>query len=157
MGKTFLVITKDIHQMETVITTCQGCGCDILNTRTTKGRLKKWCTDACRQRWRYQYDHSTINRNTYTEQKARGYANKWKALQLKGCRCQTCGESRPATLCFHHRDPSQKELKLDGRSFANRKWDTLKEEIDKCDLLCHNCHNMLHYGDGWGEFLQTLV
>jgi hypothetical protein len=143
--------------MITTITTCQGCGCDILNERITKGRLKKWCSNACRLRWRYQNDPITVNRNTYTEQKARGYSNKWKALQYKGGKCQTCGEDRPATLCFHHRDPFQKELKLDGRSFANRKWNTIKEEVDKCDLLCHNCHHILHYGDSWGEFLQTLV
>jgi predicted HNH restriction endonuclease len=98
-----------------------------------------------------------MNRNTYTEQKERAYSNKWKALQYKGAKCQTCGEDRPATLCFHHRDPSQKELRLDGRSFANRKWDTIKEEVDKCDLLCHNCHHIVHYGNSWGEFLQTLV
>jgi hypothetical protein len=98
-----------------------------------------------------------LNRNTYTEQKARGYSNKWKALQYKGGKCQTCGEDRPATLCFHHRDPSQKELKLDGRSFANRKWQLIKKEVDKCDLLCHNCHHMLHYGDSWEEFLNEQV
>ena len=143
--------------MLTSITTCQGCGCDILNERVTKGRLKKWCSNACRQRWRYKNDPATINRDTYKEQKVRGYSNKWNALQYKGSKCQQCGESRPATLCFHHRDPSKKEMVLDGRTFANRKWETIKEEVDKCDLLCHNCHHILHYGDSWNEFLDTLV
>jgi hypothetical protein len=143
--------------MFTTITTCQGCKCDILNERVTKGRLKKWCSNACRQKWRYKNDENIVNRNTYTEQKARGYSNKWKSLQYKGGKCQTCAEDRPAALCFHHRDPSKKELKLDGRSFANRKWKTIKEEVDKCDLLCHNCHNILHYGNSWNEFLETLV
>ena len=143
--------------MPTTITTCQGCGCDILNERKTKGRLKKWRSDSCRQKWRYNNSPLKPSKNTYTEQKARGYSNKWKALQYKGGKCQTCGESKPATLCFHHRDPSQKELKLDGRSFANRKWETIKEEVDKCDVLCHNCHNILHYGGSWNDFLNTLV
>lgn len=143
--------------MLTTITTCQGCGCDILNERISKGRLKKWCSNSCRQKWRYKNDKNIVNRNTYTEQKERAYSNKWKALQYKGGKCQKCGENRPATLCFHHRDPSQKELKLDGRSFANRKWETIKEEVDKCDLLCHNCHHMLHYGNSWDQFLEMLV
>jgi hypothetical protein len=143
--------------MFTTITTCQGCGFDILNERMTKGRLKKWCSNACRLKWRYKNDENIVNRNTYTEQKARGYSNKWKALQYKGGKCQTCGEDRPATLCFHHRDPSQKELKLDGRSFANRKWEIIQEEVDKCDLLCHNCHHILHYGNSWQEFLNEQV
>lgn len=139
------------------VSICQGCGCEIHNQRITKGRLKKWCSDSCRQRWRYKNDPVSINRNTYTEQKERAYSNKWKALQYKGGKCQTCGEDRPATLCFHHRDPSQKELKLDGRSFANRKWELIKDEVDKCDLLCHNCHHMLHYGDSWEQFLNEQV
>ena len=143
--------------MFTTITKCKGCGCDILNERITKGALKKWCSESCRAKWRYKNDTIIKDRNTYTEQKARGYSNKWKALQYKGGKCQTCGEDRPATLCFHHRDPSQKELKLDGRSFANRKWELIKEEVDKCDILCHNCHNMLHYGDSWAEFLNEQV
>lgn len=143
--------------MFTTITKCKGCGCDILNERITKGALKKWCSESCRAKWRYKNDPVIKDRNTYTEQKARGYFNKWKALQYKGGKCQTCGEDRPATLCFHHRDPFQKELKLDGRSFANRKWELIKEEVDKCDLLCHNCHNVLHYGDSWEEFLNEQV
>ena len=143
--------------MFTTITKCKGCGCDILNERIKKGSLKKWCSESCRAKWRYKNDPVIKDRNTYTEQKARGYSNKWKALQYKGGKCQTCGENRPATLCFHHRDPSQKELKLDGRSFANRQWELIKEEVDKCDLLCHNCHNMLHYGDSWAEFLNEQV
>ena len=143
--------------MFTTITTCQGCGCDILNERVTKGRLKKWCSNSCRQKWRYKNDPVVKDRNTYTEQKARGYSNKWKALEYKGGKCQTCGEDRPATLCFHHRDPSKKSFNLDGRTFANRKWEFVKEEVDKCDLLCHNCHHMIHYGGSWEEFLNEQV
>ena len=143
--------------MFTTITKCKGCGCDILNERITKGALKKWCSEPCMAKWRYKNDPVIKCRNTYTEQKARGYSNKWKALQYKGSKCQTCGESRPATLCFHHRDPSEKSFNLDGRTFANRKWDSVKEEVDKCDLLCHNCHHMLHYGDSWAEFLNEQV
>ena len=143
--------------MYTTITTCQSCGCDILNERMTKGRLKKWCSESCRAKWRYENDPVIKDRNTYTEQKARGYSNKWKALQYKGSKCQTCGESRPATLCFHHRDPSEKKIRLDSRTFSITKLKLLLEEIDKCDLLCHNCHQELHNADGWKEFFNKQV
>jgi len=137
--------------------TCKSCGKEVSQSARKGGRVKLYCNESCRNKWRYKNDSSVMNRNTYTEQKARGYSNKWKALQYKGGKCQTCGEDRPATLCFHHRDPSHKELKLDGRSFANRKWELIKEEVNKCDLLCHNCHNMLHYGGSWEEFLIEQV
>jgi len=43
---------------------------------------------------------------------------------------------------------------LAAKNFANRKWEFVKEEVDKCDLLCHNCHNVLHFGGSWEEFLN---
>jgi len=147
--------------MLTLISTCQGCGCKIINQRVTKGRLKKWCSNSCRSKWRYKndpkYKSKQIQRNTYERQKRVSYERKWKAIQSKGGKCQQCGESRPAMLCFHHKDPSQKELRLDARRFANTKYDTLKKEIDKCDLLCHNCHQELHNGDSWRQFFDSLV
>ena len=108
---------------------CKACGKEVLQHSRKGGRAKLYCNETCRQRWRYKNDSSVMNRNTYAEQKERAYSNKWKALQYKGGKCQTCGEDRPATLCFHHRDPSQKELRLDGRSFANRKWGGFRAEL----------------------------
>jgi hypothetical protein len=147
--------------MFTIISNCQGCGCEIINERQTKGRLKKWCSDSCRHQWRYKndpnYKSKQIQRNTYDRQKGVSFERKWEAIKDKGGKCQHCGECRPAMLCFHHRNPSDKRLKLDARTFSNTKYDVLKEELDKCDLLCHNCHQELHNGNSWSEFLQLLV
>jgi len=140
----------------TITTKCKGCDCDIINVRKTKGKLKSWCSESCRQKWRYKNRDIVPSQSTYIKQKSRGYLNKWKALQTKGAQCQQCGESRPATLCFHHRVSAEKEFPLDGRCFANFKWERIQKEVDKCDLLCHNCHNILHYGDSWNEFLSSL-
>ncbi len=133
---------------------CRHCGKQVEQHHRKGGRAKLYCNERCRARWKYKRDPIVIARKTYVKQRARAYSNKWKALQYKGGRCQKCGEDRPATLCFHHRDPSVKEMKLDGRSFANRRWDLIKEEVDKCDLLCHNCHHMVHHGDSWDEFIN---
>lgn len=142
--------------MSDIVTECKWCGCEILNVGTRKGGVRNWCSEKCHSRWRYWNDPRTLSGDTYTAQKERGYANKWKALELKGCKCQMCGESRPSTLCFHHRDHDSKEIKLDSRSFANLKWSSIEKELEKCDLLCHNCHSVLHYSEGWDEFLRWL-
>jgi hypothetical protein len=59
--------------MLTLISTCRGCNCEIINERLTKGRLKKWCSDSCRHQWRYKndpnYKSKQIQRNTYERQK----------------------------------------------------------------------------------------
>jgi len=57
--------------------------------------------------------------------------------------CARCDEADPACLCFHHRDPATKEFDLgDGAHRYGRK--KLQREIDKCDVLCLNCHAKLH-------------
>tara|TARA_E500000178_G_C16989061_1_gene739867 strand:- start:1334 stop:1759 length:426 start_codon:yes stop_codon:yes gene_type:complete len=134
--------------------TCKYCGAEVPQSPTKGGRVKEYCNESCRAKWRYKNDPFIMNRDTYTEQKQRAFHSKWKAIQERGGKCIKCGESNPVKLCFHHRDPSQKTLKLDGRTFANRKYQTIKEELDKCDLMCHNCHHELHWGDGWVQFLE---
>lgn len=61
--------------------------------------------------------------------------------------CARCGERHPACLDFHHRDRTTKDLTLSqmcARAASDRR---IQEEIQKCDLLCANCHRKLHWGD----------
>ena len=46
-------------------------------------------------------------------------------------------------MVFHHRDPNTKEFKI---SAAILNWEKIRQEIDKCELLCCRCHTELHYG-----------
>ena len=64
----------------------------------------------------------------------------------KGGKCIKCGENRLYVLDFHHLDPSQKTLDLStliGHVGNNNP--LIKEEADKCILLCANCHREFHY------------
>ena len=75
--------------------------------------------------------------------KERRYLFKTKALDYKGGKCQKCGYSRcREALEFHHIDPKEKDFMI---SHSNRRsWDAVKKELDKCVLLCTNCHNEEH-------------
>lgn len=70
-----------------------------------------------------------------------------KIAELKkengGC-CSRCGYDRcPDALEFHHKDPTQKEFHLgDARGFNITK---LRKELEKCILVCRNCHTEIHY------------
>lgn len=71
----------------------------------------------------------------------RGYERKAKLIALKGGCCQICGYNKCLrALTFHHRDPSTKQFTIEMRSIRGIAWDTVLQEIDKCDLLCYNCH-----------------
>lgn len=69
---------------------------------------------------------------------------KREAVKYKGGKCQFCDYSRcPASLAFHHIDPTKKDPEW--KLMKNRAFKNWKHEVDKCILLCHNCHYELHY------------
>lgn len=69
--------------------------------------------------------------------------NKQRCLEYRGGKCQRCGYSKCLdALGFHHLDPNKKEFTLAGR--MSLAWERLKKELDKCDLLCSNCHFEVH-------------
>lgn len=65
-------------------------------------------------------------------------------IEQKGGECEECGYSGcTGALSFHHREPEDKEFRLDVTAFSRSMGD-LEEEVAKCDLLCHNCHQKHH-------------
>lgn len=79
----------------------------------------------------------------------RRFAKKRFCLDYKGNKCEKCGYNRcPQSLTFHHRNPEEKLFDISGAHA--RSGESLKRELDKCDLLCHNCHNEEHAKQkGW--------
>lgn len=69
-----------------------------------------------------------------------------RAIEYKGGKCVVCGYNRCSrALDFHHVDPSTKLFTISNNGFG-RSWERVKAEIDKCVLLCANCHRELHAG-----------
>jgi transcription elongation factor Elf1 len=66
--------------------------------------------------------------------------------------CERCGENHPACLEFHHLEPNIKEENL-SVAVANYGWskDKILKEIEKCVVLCSNCHRKIH----WDLKIQT--
>jgi hypothetical protein len=76
---------------------------------------------------------------------------KRRAIEYKGSKCTRCGEAYPPpAMEFHHRDPTQKKLHLSGRNLC-RSWPAVMEELDKCDLVCANCHRIIEWELVGGE------
>ena len=72
------------------------------------------------------------------------YVKKLKSIEYLGGSCKICKEDNFFKLTFHHINANDKEFELSDNNWA--RWSTLKKELDKCDLLCQNCHRELHYG-----------
>lgn len=86
-----------------------------------------------------------MNPNNYEKQKARGLKRKWECIQSRGGKCEICGyDKNISALEFHHKDPNEKDFQLDIRHFSNHTISKLKSELDKCILVCANCHREIH-------------
>lgn len=65
-------------------------------------------------------------------------------VEYKGSCCVRCSYNQClGALEFHHRDPTQKDFHIAGLKGYTMS-QTVKDELDKCDLVCANCHRELH-------------
>lgn len=71
---------------------------------------------------------------------------------LAGAKCQRCGYDRLGILEFHHVDPNGKER--EPTSALHGRTEAAMTELDKCALLCPNCHRELHFGVWHEEFAK---
>lgn len=69
---------------------------------------------------------------------------KEKAISYLGGKCINCGYSKCAdALEFHHLDPTQKDFGISYKGIT-RAWEKIQNELDKCILVCSNCHKEIH-------------
>lgn len=78
---------------------------------------------------------------------------KKKAIEYKGGSCKICGYNKClSAMVFHHRDPDQKDFSVSQLKSAS--WETMRLELDKCDLLCSNCHSELHEAEATQKLIE---
>ena len=71
---------------------------------------------------------------------------KQKCVEYKGGRCSNCGlvSENVAVYDFHHLDPTQKDFEIQSATIAGLSWENIVVELNKCKLLCSNCHRLEH-------------
>jgi hypothetical protein len=129
---------------------------NTLNFYVVKGRLTKYdsiCRD-CRNKY-----HTALRKKEHDSDKQRVYrANqnirektkhrmlKVEAIKYKGSVCTSCNLAYDGTngmvFDFHHLDPSDKEHQI--FKSKEKTLNAQKQELDKCVLLCANCHRVTH-------------
>ena len=66
------------------------------------------------------------------------------SIEYKGGRCEKCGYDKcNGALEFHHLDPEQKDFGIGNKGYT-RSWEKIKSELDKCIMVCANCHREIH-------------
>lgn len=76
----------------------------------------------------------------------------WLIDYKKELACARCGESHPAALQFHHRNREEKEFEIGLYTALGCSKKRLLAEIEKCDVLCANCHAK----EPWSHIYEML-
>jgi len=68
------------------------------------------------------------------------------SIEYKGGKCQLCGYTKyQGALDLHHIDPNTKLFGIGDKGYT-RSWERVRAELDKCVLVCANCHRELEAG-----------
>jgi hypothetical protein len=116
---------------------------------------QKWREENVEKMRQYRRNWYTKNQEHAKEKviERKNAINQWFKEIKRQLRCEQCGENHPACLEFHHLNPSEKKINL-SEAVAIKGWSKNKilDEIDKCVVLCSNCHRKLHW-----ELQQQVV
>jgi len=126
-----------------------------------RGSCKKCCNEKTRiymksvskerrsEWWKRSWENPEYRQRKYDSAQKRIRNIKKKCVDYLGGKCSVCGYIKCIeALEFHHVDPNTKELKLNTRGIERSKsFNSQKQELDKCILLCSNCHREKHYNE----------
>jgi hypothetical protein len=92
------------------------------------------------------YPNHKLDRIERSKQKRRELVE-WYREYKKTLRCADCGQDHPATLEFHHLDPTKKDALVSRLIATTSSLRRLQEEMAKCVVLCANCHRIRHWNE----------
>jgi hypothetical protein len=127
---------------------CSKCGVEKEVDQFASNRSKadglNWQCRACQSA--YHRAHYIKNKDKYIQNSKdrKGRLLAW--IRSNRAKCKECGEDHPAVLDFHHRDASKKNMNImTAVARTGLSKEKIKAEIEKCDVLCSNCHRKLHW------------
>ena len=120
--------TKQIHVVNDLIRKCENCDRTYhYDYKSGLGHTKKLCNSCMANRRKIEIKEKSI-----------------KYLGGK-CSANNCGYNKcKSALEFHHLNPKEKEFTISGSHCYS--WGRIKKELDKCILLCANCHREIESG-----------
>ena len=111
-----------------------------LKTKT----ILQWQCRKCQKEYRKK--HYEANKDKYIS-KAKNYrqSNVEDFIEFKKTlKCNRCPEDRWWVLDFHHINPEEKDREVSNLIKSASK-ERIQKELEKCEVLCSNCHRDLHY------------
>ena len=132
---------------------CNKCGKTFPNRIVIDGKLRilnrrKYCLE-CSPFGKHNTKRLEIHaekRNNSEAVAKRRKNMKMKAIEYKGGKCCICGyDGYSGALEFHHINSDDKEFGISERGWTIS-WERIRREVDKCILVCSNCHKEIEAG-----------
>ena len=127
---------------------CHRCKCDkpVNEFPINRSRPDGYSATCLECKREYNKQHYKNNKKYYIDKasKRSNRIREWLSRYKCETGCGTCGERHPGCLHFHHRDASDKQFEICD-AMLTRSMASIKLEMEKCDVLCANCHGKLHW------------
>lgn len=121
---------------------------ELENNFSIKNKKKNWYQCWCKSCSKiYKNQHYLNNKETYLKKARKAddlFRIKWRKFK-KTLKCEKCGENDQACLDFHHLNKKDKEYSIAQMVIRRMSMNKIKKEIQKCIVLCSNCHRKEHY------------
>lgn len=132
--------------------TCCKCKQSLPLNSFNKNRARRdGLAGMCRECWKFYYKNDYYLRgNEKTRLSEKSKREKAEKRQLisssKDIECMDCGVKYPSyVMDFDHRNPAQKSFTI-GAAVSKYSAEQIKLEIQKCDVVCANCHRIRTHG-----------
>lgn len=117
-----------------------------------KGYAKKWHEKNRERRHlmsKQQYETNKAEITAHRKARKEKLKEEFLSTYKRGKKCEICGwNEHPEILQFHHKDRKTKKFTIGNIAITERTTpkniELVKQEINKCFLLCPNCHAILH-------------
>lgn len=110
------------------------------NIKKTTKKFKKKDAENSRNYRRTHADE--INKRDRARKKEK---KEWVDSLKQKCKCSRCDEDRYFCLEYHHLKPENKKFAISEAIRQGYGKESILKEIDKCIVLCSNCHRHLHH------------
>ncbi|MFP8953426.1 homing endonuclease associated repeat-containing protein [Natrialbaceae archaeon A-arb3/5] len=104
------------------------------------------------QRWHYR----NVEWNTERTLRRRSRLRSWLNEQKRERSCSRCAVDSVACLDFHHVDETTKMMAVGRMVTFGYGTDAIRAEIEKCEILCANCHRKAHHSEPSDELRQWV-
>ncbi len=115
--------------------------------KTGKDGLQPHCRECSHEKFQLYYSKNRAKHHANVQTRNKKIIQEimdWLST-IKQVGCTLCPEKNSCCMDFHHLDPSTKVSEV-GVLVKNQSYRAIVDEINKCVLLCANCHRKVHNG-----------